>query len=111
MDLTLIERLEKHAEHAASLRETMVGSWPIELHDDLVQAAIDLEQMKKESLRLRVESLREYDALEEKLLIAQTAAKDTQEFRDREKKEYQYIIMGVRIAIDQMMIGLKGGQK
>lgn len=51
---------------------------------------------------------RAIESLTEKLAIAETAAKDTEEFRQRERKHAEAVMTGYSLAIDAMVKGLKG---
>lgn len=110
MSTSIVDRLQDHAEKARELNQTMVGSWPVDLHDDLIEASREIDRLRRQQTLDAVKVNRQLDELREQLQMARTEAKDVSEFREREKKEYQNIIYGVRIAIDQMMIGLKGGK-
>ena len=59
----------------------------------------------------RHERGREVESLREKLAIAETAAKDTEEFRVRERKHADALMWGMRMAIEAMAVGMKGGGK
>lgn len=59
-----------------------------------------------EIVRLR----NEISALKEQLDIARTALKDTEEFRERDKKHAEAVMLGLRLAIIALADGLKGGK-
>lgn len=114
--ISIVERLEKHAEWALSVVEG--GSVSLTnyktLHDDLIDAGKELHRLQ---VNVRGDDIRsrqvraEIEDLREKLEMARTEAKDVQEFRDRENKEAQNVIVGMKLAIHAMMGGLKGGAK
>ncbi len=53
---------------------------------------------------------KEIHALKEQLEIARTALKDTEEFRERDKKHAEAVMTGLRLAIIALADGLKGGK-
>lgn len=111
MATSLIDRLQDHAARAAELRQTMVGSWPVDLHDDLIEAARELDRVWRDSTLDKCKHNREMDALREQLEIARTEAKDVQAFKDQSARDNQHVAFGMRLAIQAMVEGLKGGGK
>ena len=81
---------------------------------DLRDAAAEIETLTTWNASNAAETReqrRKVRQLEEQLLIARTSASDTDSFREREKKEYANVMVGVRLAIHALAEGLKGGQR
>jgi len=53
---------------------------------------------------------RELEALKEKLAFKETECKDLEEFRQRERKNAEAVMIGMRLAIESMVSGMKGGK-
>jgi nitrogen fixation/metabolism regulation signal transduction histidine kinase len=64
-----------------------------------------VDYTNNEIVRLR----NEITALKEQLDIARTALRDTEEFRERDKKHAEAVMTGLRLAIIALADGLKGG--
>lgn len=80
---------------------------------DLRDAAAEIDAMEKSRMNFAAEvrSLRrQVETLEEQLQMAKTEAKDVGEFRERERKEAELIVIGLRMAIQSIVHGMKGGK-
>jgi flagellar motility protein MotE (MotC chaperone) len=76
--------------------------------------AADVIDYLREQLRFAERNWREcrqeIARLEEQLAIKETALKDTEEFRTRERKHSEALMCGMRLAIEAMASGMKGGK-
>lgn len=74
--------------------------------------AADIIETLREQIRVADRNYydrgREIERLKEKLEMAQTEARDSDEFRCREKKHAEAVMTGMSLAIDAMVRGLKG---
>jgi hypothetical protein len=76
--------------------------------------AADIIEMLREQVRIADRNYcdrgRELERLKEQLSIKETALKDTEEFRVRERKHAEALMWGMRMAIEAMAAGMKGGK-
>jgi hypothetical protein len=69
-----------------------------------------LREMKQIADNVNAERAAEISRLKEQLAIKETALKDTEEFRVRERKHADALMCGMRLAIEAMAVGMKGGK-
>lgn len=77
---------------------------------DLRDAAAEIEALEDSRMGWSAHSRGLIATLEEQLSMAKTEAKDVQSFRERENSEAQHIILGMKMAIQAMVAGMKGGE-
>ena len=77
--------------------------------------AADIIESLREQMRIADRNYwdrgRELQALKEKLAFKETECKDVEEFRQRERKHAEAVMIGMRLAIESMVSGMKGGGK
>lgn len=101
------EQVEGDADIVTLLKDLVYGE-----HINL-KAAEEIESFRKQCNHLNRrywDLVKDMDALKEQLAMAKTEAKDLTEFRDRDRKTADNIVLGMGLAIEAMARGMKGGK-